>query len=746
MAESNFAANMATESKRMYSWWWATHISPRNSKWLHENLTDLDSKVKLMIKLIEVDEDSFARRAEMYYKKRPELVKLVEEFFRAYRALAERYDHATGVIRHAHKTISEAFPNQIHFLESDDGSFDSSTDFEASFVSKEAPLSLNFHDAMEGNKDLSESAWLERSEADIKALKESLAKLEGKNQESIQRLSYLESKVFHESKYEVGIANERTDNAEMKVASITEEYEAKIAGLERSNTSMEIELSERNTFLVKSLFDVNVERLESAYHRLDEMESKIIMLQELVEKTKGQLGEELDKAEISQFEIFILKHTLQDTRQTLNLSEKFVSRLEHENTEQKEEVRLLSDQIKKLRIMDSVFEKYDDEMRQMKTVQSQMERELANTKIKLSKKELELMEAEALIQEQGKQIKENEYIQETMQEEQLEVNRIVETLRSGLKMGKDEAESWETIAFKTFAELQNSSVYELLYREKLFELNEEWKCLVDKCNFDGLEFVQQKEKNSQVQAHWDGCTEINNGHNEDITTNTTSDALSDKIKETNILAEEDEDDDIAMKDIMLDQASENSSSRKNIKQTWYDNIESDDQIPIPPQENCYFRYDTSEMPVEKELRVDSLELSKRYTEPGNPESSKKILERLTRLQKAVQDLKETGYADAKEPIKKTEREIMKHIQNCEETEFPSSSIGDHVRKWSEKIGRLEVEVEKIQYLVVKLNASNKAVVQPGKKVALRDYLYGSGAHTPRKARLCGCLQPKTSED
>jgi len=73
----------------------------------------MDSKVKQMIKVIEEDADSFARRAEMYYKKRPELMKLVEEFYRAYRALAERYDHATGVIRQAHRTMAEAFPNQV---------------------------------------------------------------------------------------------------------------------------------------------------------------------------------------------------------------------------------------------------------------------------------------------------------------------------------------------------------------------------------------------------------------------------------------------------------------------------------------------------------------------------------------------------------------------------------------------------------------------------------------------------------
>ncbi|KAL0419866.1 UNVERIFIED_CONTAM: protein NETWORKED 1D [Sesamum radiatum] len=104
----------------MYSWWWDSHISPKNSKWLQENLTDMDVKVKSMIKLIEEDADSFARRAEMYYKKRPELMKLVEEFYRAYRALAERYDHATGVIRHAHRTMTEAFPNQVPFMFGDD--------------------------------------------------------------------------------------------------------------------------------------------------------------------------------------------------------------------------------------------------------------------------------------------------------------------------------------------------------------------------------------------------------------------------------------------------------------------------------------------------------------------------------------------------------------------------------------------------------------------------------------------------
>jgi chromosome segregation ATPase len=82
--------------------------------------TDMDAKVKAMIKVIEEDADSFARRAEMYYKKRPELMKLVEEFYRAYRALAERYDHATVELRQAHRTMAEAFPNQVPYVLVDD--------------------------------------------------------------------------------------------------------------------------------------------------------------------------------------------------------------------------------------------------------------------------------------------------------------------------------------------------------------------------------------------------------------------------------------------------------------------------------------------------------------------------------------------------------------------------------------------------------------------------------------------------
>ncbi|XP_057964520.1 protein NETWORKED 1D [Malania oleifera] len=143
-----------SESKRMYSWWWSSHISPKNSRWLQENLTDMDSKVKAMIKLIEEDADSFARRAEMYYKKRPELMKLVEEFYRAYRALAERYDHATGELHQAHQTIAKAFPNQAPLVLADDSPASYSTEVDPRTHEMQGPIRLLF-DLDESQKDTS---------------------------------------------------------------------------------------------------------------------------------------------------------------------------------------------------------------------------------------------------------------------------------------------------------------------------------------------------------------------------------------------------------------------------------------------------------------------------------------------------------------------------------------------------------------------------------------------------------------
>ncbi|KAK1428218.1 hypothetical protein QVD17_17047 [Tagetes erecta] len=86
---------MEVKSKLSTQWWWfdsQTNSIPRKSPWLHATLAELDEKTEAMLKLIEEDADSFAKRAEMYYKKRPELITIVEDLYRAHRSLAEKYD------------------------------------------------------------------------------------------------------------------------------------------------------------------------------------------------------------------------------------------------------------------------------------------------------------------------------------------------------------------------------------------------------------------------------------------------------------------------------------------------------------------------------------------------------------------------------------------------------------------------------------------------------------------------------
>ncbi|KAK4747255.1 hypothetical protein SAY87_026292 [Trapa incisa] len=85
---------MMTRKHLPLNWWWLDNhsISSKRSPWLQSTLSQLDEKTEAMLALIEEDADSFAKRAEMYYKKRPELMGMVQDFYRAHRSLAERYD------------------------------------------------------------------------------------------------------------------------------------------------------------------------------------------------------------------------------------------------------------------------------------------------------------------------------------------------------------------------------------------------------------------------------------------------------------------------------------------------------------------------------------------------------------------------------------------------------------------------------------------------------------------------------
>ncbi|XP_039031305.1 protein NETWORKED 1D-like isoform X2 [Hibiscus syriacus] len=322
-----------SDSVGMYSWWWNSHISPKNSKWLQENLTDMDTKVKQMIKLIEEDADSFARRAEMYYKKRPELMKLVEEFYRAYRAMAERYDHATGVLRQAHRTMAEAFPNQVPLVFADESPGGSATEVDprspltppplcglsepdelqkdavmfgsdgatnhVKFTERRARKSLKFDDTEEkdqslqnnGGPDLSvevpsESERVSKAEVEISNLKNALARLEVEKEaglleyrQSLERLSNLELEVSRAQEDSQGL-NERASQAEAEVLTLKDA----LAKLE----------AER---------EANLDRYRQCLEKINNLENSITHTL----KDAGELNERAAKAEI---EVQTLKQDL----------------------------------------------------------------------------------------------------------------------------------------------------------------------------------------------------------------------------------------------------------------------------------------------------------------------------------------------------------------------------------------------------------------------------------------------------
>lgn len=97
-------------------------------------MAELNEKTKKLLELIEEDADSFSQRAEMYYKKRPQLIGMVEDFYRTQRSLAERYDQVksdtgirlltTGVSSSFHPTMDQS-DNIVSFK---DRSYDSYSD------------------------------------------------------------------------------------------------------------------------------------------------------------------------------------------------------------------------------------------------------------------------------------------------------------------------------------------------------------------------------------------------------------------------------------------------------------------------------------------------------------------------------------------------------------------------------------------------------------------------------------------
>ncbi|XP_073100762.1 protein NETWORKED 1D-like [Elaeis guineensis] len=301
------------ESRQLYSWWWGSHISPKNSKWLQENLTDVDMKVKAMIKLIEEDADSFAKKAEMYYKKRPELMKLVEEFYRAYRALAERYDHATGALRQAHRTMAEAFPNQVPLVLPDESPTGSSgmevepqtpempapirASFDPDELQKDAlGVSSHFH-AIKRNGALSGESDASSSKKGLKQLNEMFATGEGAAHTNLTEGRVGKGLNFEE---EVGKVYEPKSHSESRDLEKQEIVEKEDSSEEMKNLHEEISCLSTEIQNLRNQMTSESERANKAQNEIESLKNSLSKLNS--EKNATLLQYQLSLERISSLE------------------------------------------------------------------------------------------------------------------------------------------------------------------------------------------------------------------------------------------------------------------------------------------------------------------------------------------------------------------------------------------------------------------------------------------------------------
>ncbi|RWW76682.1 hypothetical protein BHE74_00015210 [Ensete ventricosum] len=163
----------------------------------------MEDVVKKMLKLIEADADSFAKRAELYFKRRPELISFVEDAYRAYRALAERYDHISGELHKANHTIATACPEQVQYamLEEEDDNFPKAiTPIDPSKINKPTVEGL-----MNRRRESDSSIKRKQKNSNVPQINKEKAEVEiDKLQKGILVLQT--EKEFIKSSYEIGIA------------------------------------------------------------------------------------------------------------------------------------------------------------------------------------------------------------------------------------------------------------------------------------------------------------------------------------------------------------------------------------------------------------------------------------------------------------------------------------------------------------------------------------------------------------
>ncbi|VFQ64877.1 unnamed protein product [Cuscuta campestris] len=731
------ASMLRSESRRLYSWWWDSHI-PKNSKWLQENLTDMDAKIKAMIKLIEEDADSFARRAEMYYKKRPELIKLVEEFYRAYRALAERYDYVTGELRHAHKAMAEVIPNQMPFLMVDDSPSSAST-LEADPHTPEILPPARALPETDDDLQKNLSSWkhdfrmvgiypgeldAESSEKGLKQLNEIIGGQNGASKIS----KFLDG----------GLVRGLPDIAEFEVQSLKEaltDIEAEKESLLLQYKQCLEKLSAAESKLVEAQKD-SVTLIEQASNAGTELQA----LKESLSKVKAERDSELEKSKQYLLTISSLEGKVSQVQE--NVKDQSDRAFEAES-----EAQSLRNEISKLESENEACLCHENGPNN--PLEDSSEKLIPSQSATTIKGVMDL-------QQLGTRIKAVEkVVGEQMKKPGMKTKTVHNTMRSEIEALLSQHS-------------MDREIYKLRDREGS---RDEYS--------DNVKLTKRKPKPFEVKH---GST------TKDIPLDHGSDCSPQKNRRRGATASS-----YRIDDQMLElwETAAGCSPIRTVR-----GLKTHQQGHEQPREgNAIYNHLSAEWknkhpPTDmevKELGVDKLELPMTVSQPDQGTNDRRILERLTSdaekltgIQVTVDNMrrrlettkrsrksKNVDYDTVKEQLQEVEESVVQLVnlnsqlvENANEGSFGDAKevsnvwhkrVTEQAKKGSEKIGRLQMEVQKIQYVLLKLEEEKKGKARSrfSKRktgIVLKDFIYiGRRDSEKRKkeAHLCGCFRPSS---
>uniref|UniRef100_A0A1J3JPR1 NAB domain-containing protein n=1 Tax=Noccaea caerulescens TaxID=107243 RepID=A0A1J3JPR1_NOCCA len=361
-------------TKKSHSWWWDSHNCPKNSKWLAENLEKMDDRVNHMLKLIEEDADSFAKKAQMYYQKRPELIHLVEEFYRMYRALAERYDQASGELQKNHTSEIK-----------------SQGSVEQSSPTTKDKLSRGHKEEEDSSSLTSDSDSDSNDEDGDEALIRRMADLELELQETKQKLLLQQESVIGDNNLDllrkITVYEEELREANEKIG-MREEEIAKLKIELQSCMSSETEAEQRSLGLVKE---------ETSATKVKALEEELSIAQEKLQHFEKEVSFLKSELEIGKS----AEEKLQSLQSELKLAQKdtdtHISKL---NAEKKEVIKLQE----RLAMVKTSIQDRDNEIRSLKTAVSDAEEKIFPEKAQIKGEMSKLVEERRQLGEQLREL------------------------------------------------------------------------------------------------------------------------------------------------------------------------------------------------------------------------------------------------------------------------------------------------------------------------------------------------------